>query len=154
MVEIKENTMDNNKKNSSYNSSYKHGNLMLASTTLSICVLMVLMLITTAFKSSISSLMTARTVSGILSALFFISAIVLGFMANKKDKSFWEFSIYSLIMSIGFISLLGLPFFVPGTKFFLSLFTTRNASAGLLLVNIIYLVFTLTYHTVKSKSEK
>ena len=154
MVEIKENTMDNNKKNSSYNSSYKHGNLMLASTTLSICVLMVLMLITTAFKSSVNSLMTARTVSGILSALFFAGAIVLGFMAGKKDKSFWEFSIYSLIMSMGFISLLGLPFFVPATKFFLALFTTRNASAGILLVNIIYLVFTLIYHNVKSKSEK
>ena len=65
----------NNKKYSTATSSYKHGNLMLASTTMSICVLMVLMLITTAFKSTTGSLLMARTASGILSAIFFIDFI-------------------------------------------------------------------------------
>ena len=142
-------------KNMSYNDrSYKHGNFMLASTTLSICTLLVLMLLTTAFKSTVNSLMTARLFSGIISAFFFAAFAVLAVLSVKKEKGLWEYAVYSFVMSMGFLSLLGVPFFLPTTKFFEALFTTKNAQAGLLAVNIIYLIATLTYHTVKSKPEK
>ncbi len=142
-------------KDMSYNDrSYKHGNYMIASTALGICTLMVLMLQATAFKSSVNSLMTARSFSGIISALFFIAFVVLTVLSAKRERGLWEYAAYSFVMSIGFLSLLGVPFFLPATAFFETLFTTRNAQAGLLIANIIYLAVTLTYHTVKSKPGK
>ena len=142
-------------RNTSYNDrSYKHGNYMIASTTLGICTLMVLMLLTTAFKSSVNSLMTARTFSAIISALFFIACVLLAVVSAKRERGLWEYSAYALVMSMGFLSLLGVPFFLPATTFFETLFTTKNAQAGILVTNIIYLALTLTYHTVKSKPGK
>ncbi len=147
--------MKKDNKNMSYNDkSYKHGNYMIASTTLGICTLMVLMLLTTAFKSSVDSLMTARTFSGIISALFFAAFVVLTALSAKRERGLWEYAAYSFVMSVGFLSLLGVPFFLPATGFFDALFTTRNAQAGLLIANIIYLAVTLTYHTLKSNPNK
>ena len=133
--------------------SYKHGNLMLISTTVSMCTLLALMLLSTAFKSSVSSLMMARGVSGVISGMFFAAFVVLAVLAGKKDRSLWEYSIYSFMMSIGFLSLLGVPFFLPAAGFVTKLFTTRNAQAGIMLVNLIYLVATLIYHTIKSNQK-
>ncbi|MBQ7901449.1 MAG: hypothetical protein IJ365_05755 [Clostridia bacterium] len=141
------------KANNNEANSYKHGNLMLISTTVAICTLLVLMLLSTAFKSSVNSLMMARSVSGVISGVFLAAFVVLGVFAHKKDKSLWEYSVYSLIMSVGFLSLLGVPFFLPATNLVTMLFTTRNAQAGIVLVNVIYLVGTLTYHTIKSKDK-
>ncbi len=150
-----ESDMANLKKQKSPNeaNSYKHGNLMLISTTLSICTLLVLMLLSTAFKSSVDSLIIARGISAIISALFFGAFIVLAVFAKKKDCNLWEYSIYCIIMSLGFLALLGVPFFLPALGFFTKIFTTRNAQAGIMLVNLIYLVSTLTYHTVKSSKK-
>lgn len=130
--------------------SYKHSNLMMVSTTLSICTLLVLMLISTAFKSTISSLVTARYASGVISALFFAGFVVLGFLSIKKDKSFIEYAIYSFVMSIGFLSLLGTPFFLPKLDLINKLFTTKYVQAGIMFVNVIYLVWALTYHNIKA----
>ena len=147
-----ESDMANNKKQKSPSeaNSYKHGNLMLISTTVAMCTILVLMLLSTAFKSSVDSLMMGRTVSAVISALFFLAFVVIAVFAKKKDRSLWEYSIYSFVMSVGFLSLLGVPFFLPAVGFFTKLFTTRNAQAGIMLVNLIYLAATLTYHTVKS----
>ena len=133
--------------------SYKHGNLMLISTTVAMCTMLVLMLLSTAFKSSVDSLMMGRTFSAVISAFFFLAFIVTALFAKKKDCHLWEYSIYSFIMSVGFLSLLGVPFFLPAVGFFTKLFTTRNAQAGIMLVNVVYLICTLTYHTVKSNKK-
>ena len=126
---------------------------MLISTTVAMCTLLVLMLLSTAFKSSVDSLMMARGVSAIISGIFFVAFLVVAVFAKKKDCSLWEYSIYSLIMSVGFLSLLGVPFFLPASGFIPKLFTTRNAQAGIMLVNLIYLIGTLTYHTIKSSKK-
>ena len=139
------------KDKTNYNSnSYKHGNLMTASAVLSLCTLMVLMLLSTAFKSSITTLVMARGVSAIISALFFAAFIILAVLAKKKDCNLWEYSIYSLVMSLGFLSLLGTPFFLPATDMINSLFKTQYAQAGIVTVNVIYLLATLIYHSYKS----
>lgn len=145
-----------NKKNNTYtkNAAYRHGNLMTASTTVSLCTLMVLMLLSTAFKSSISSLMMGRTVSAAVAVLFFVAFIVLAIIAKKKDRCFWEYSIYSLVMSVGFLSMLGTPFFLPSTDFINSIFRTQYAQAGIIAVNVVYLLATLIFHTVKSTEKK
>ncbi len=123
---------------------------MMVSTTLAICSMLVLMLLTTAFKSTISSLVIARSVSGIISAVFFASFVTLLILGIKKDKSLLEYAIYSIIMSLGFLALLGTPFFLPKITFFNNLFTTRNAQAGIVLVNIIYIIWALVYHNKQS----
>ncbi len=148
--------MANEKANKiSYNSnSYKHGNLMTVSTVLSLCTLMVLMLLSTAFKSSVASLLLARNASAIISALFFVAFAVLAFLAKKKDCCLWEYSLYSLVMSIGFLCLLGTPFFLPSTEVINALFRTKYAQAGIVAVNVIYLLATLIYHSVKSSEKK
>lgn len=141
----------NKKDKTNYNSnSYIHGNLMTASAVLSLCTIMVLMLLSTAFKSSISSLIIARVAAGTISALFFAAFIVLAVMAKKKDCNLWEFSIYSLVMSLGFLSMLGTPFFLPSTDFINSLFKTQYAQAGIVATNVIYLLGALIYHSYKS----
>lgn len=126
---------------------------MLISTAVAMCTLLVLMLLSTAFKSSVDSLMMGRNISAVISAVFFVAFLVVAVFAKKKDCSLWEYSIYSLIMSIGFLSLLGVPFFLPAVGFITKLFTTRNAQAGIMLVNLIYLIGTLTYHTIKSSKK-
>lgn len=134
--------------------SYKHGNLMMTSTIVCLCTLMVVMLISTAFKSSIASLMLARSVAGALSVLFFAAFVALAVMAKKKDCALWEYSIYSLIMSFGFLSMLGTPFFLPATDAINAMFRTKYVLAGLIAFNVVYLVSALIYHTVKSSHKK
>ncbi|MBQ8526083.1 MAG: hypothetical protein IJ460_05140 [Clostridia bacterium] len=148
--------MANKKENkNSYNSiAYKHGNLMTASTVLSLCTLMVLMLISTAFKSSVSSLMMARSATAVISALFFAAFVILAVMAKKKDCCLWEYSLYSLVMSIGFLCMLGTPFFLPATESVNAIFRTKYAQAGIIAINVAYLLATLIYHTVKSNEKK
>ncbi len=123
---------------------------MMVSTTLALCSMLVLMLLTTAFKSTISSLVIARSVSAIISAVFFASFVTLLILGIKKDKSLLEYAIYSVVMSLGFLALLGTPFFLPKITFFNNLFTTRNAQAGIVLVNIIYIIWALVYHNKQS----
>lgn len=145
-----------NRKNNTYikNAAYRHSNLMTASTVVCLCTLMVLMLLSTAFKSSISSLMMGRAISAAVSAFFFVSFIVLAVFAKKKDRCFWEYSIYSLVMSLGFLSMLGTPFFLPSTDFINSIFRTQYAQAGIIAVNVMYLPATLIFHTLKSSGNR
>lgn len=123
---------------------------MMVSTTLAICSLLVLMLLSTAFKSTINSLVMARNISAVISAVFFVAFVVLTSLSFKKDKSLLEYAIYSIVMSLGFLALLGTPFFLPKITFFNNLFTTRNAQAGIMLANIIYLIWALIYHNLKA----
>lgn len=152
--------INNNKKQNKelYNTlEYKHGNLMTASTIVCLITFMILMLLSTAFKS-FNSIMTARTVSAVISGVFLVCFAGMTVLAVKKDRSFWEYSIYSLVMSFGFLSLRGIPFFVPaalyGSKIIQTMFTTKYVQAGLIALNIVYLLGTLIYHTVKSSPKK
>ena len=138
----------------SYTEEYKHGNLMLISTSISLCSLMALMLLSTAFKSAFGTVMFGRIVSAILSGAFFIAFIITAYFAKKKDKSLWEYSIYSLIMAFGLLSLLGVPFFLPKTPLFMAIFKTKYAQAGIVTFNVIYLIASLIYHTCKSSKIK
>lgn len=149
--------MMNNKKTNkaTFNSiSYKHGNLMMTSTILSLSTLMVLMLLSTAFKSSVASLMLARSVSAVISAIFFAAFVVLAVLSKKKDASLWEYSIYSLVMSFAFLSLLGTPFFLPTTDVINAMFRTKYVQAGITVLNVAYLIGALIYHTIKSTNRK
>ena len=138
----------------SYTEEYKHGNLMLISTSISICSLMALMLLTTAFKSTFGTVMFGRIAAAILSGGFFIAFIATAYFAKTKDKSLWEYSIYSLIMAFGFLSLLGIPFFLPKTPLFMAIFKTKYAQAGAIGFNVVYLIVSLIYHTYISSKTK
>ncbi len=133
--------------------SYKHSNLMMISTTIAICSMLVLMLLSTAFRSTISSLVLARGACGVISAVFFVAFVALGVLGFKKDKFLLEYAIYSIVMSLGFLSLLGTPFFLPKIAFFNNLFTTRNAQAGIMLANIIYIIGAFIYHNRQSSKQ-
>ena len=142
------------KTTNNYSNSYKHGNYMMISTMLAMCTRLVLMLLSTAFKSA-NSINMAFSVSKIISLVFFAAFIIMGILSFKKDKSLLEYCIYSFIMSMGFLSLCGTPFFLPmNVTWSNSLFTTRYAQAGITAVNVIYIVWTLVYHGIKSEKKK
>lgn len=142
------------KATNNYSASYKHGNLIMISTILGMCTLLVVMLLSTAFKS-INSVNMAFGVSKTISVIFFISFIVTGILSVKKDKLFLEYCVYSLIMSLGFLSLCGTPFFLPSdVKFINSIFTTRYARVALIAVNILYLLWAFIYHGIKADNKK
>ena len=145
----------NNKTTKEYSNSYKHGNLMMISTMLGICTLLVVMLLSTAFKS-VSSIDTAFGISKIISYVFLVSFVVVSVFSFKKDKALWEYAIYSLVMAIGFMALGGTSavFFLPKNVDFLNkLVTTRNANIGLIAANIAYLIFAFVYHVIKSEKK-
>ena len=142
------------KATNNYSSSYKHGNLIMISTILGMCTLLVVMLLSTAFKS-INSVNLAFGVSKTISVVFFISFIVTGILSVKKDKLFLEYCVYSLIMSLGFLSLCGTPFFLPSdVNLINSVFTTRYARVALIAVNILYLLWSFIYHGIKADNKK
>ena len=143
--------MSNTNKNLNKNAiSLKHSNLMLSSTTLSMCTGVVLLLIYTSLKGSMNSFVFARTMCGAVSAVFFAAGIVLAVMTAKKDKCFLEFSIFSFVMSLGFLSMLGVPFFLLGINGIEKLFVTKYVIFTVAVLDVLYLVLSLAYHTVKS----
>lgn len=143
--------MSNTNKNLNKNAiSLKHSNLMLSSTTLSMCTGVVLLLIYTSLKGSMNSFVFARTMCGAVSAVFFAAGIVLAVMTAKKDKCFLEFSIFSFVMSLGFLSMLGVPFFLLGINGIEKLFVTKYVIFTVAVLDVLYLVLSLVYHTIKS----
>ena len=143
--------MSNTNKNLNKNAiSLKHSNLMLSSTTLSMCTGVVLLLIYTSLKGSMNSFVFARTMCGVVSALFFAAGIVLAVVTAKKDRCFLEFSIFSFVMSLGFLSMLGVPFFLLGINGIEKLFVTKYVIFTVAVLDVLYLVLSLVYHTIKS----
>ncbi len=131
--------------------SLKHTNLMLSSTTLSMCTGIVLLLIYTSLKGSMNSFVFARTMCGVVSALFFAAGIVLAVMTAKKDKSFLEFAIFSFVMSFGFLSMLGVPFFLLWADGIEKFFVTKYVITAVAVIDVLYLIVSLVYHTVKPR---
>jgi len=146
---------NNNENAAVYNSaSYKHGNLMMISTVIGMCTLLIVMLLSTAFKS-INSVNLAFGVSKVISALFFVAFIVSGILSIKKDRLFIEYCIYALVMSLGFLSLCGTPFFLPSNVAFINaIFSTRYTRIALISLNILYLLWSFLYHGIKADNKK
>ena len=122
----------------------KHTNLMLASTTVSIC---------TGLKGTMSSFVFSRTMCGVISAIMLIGAIVLTFISAKKDALYTEFAVFAYVMSFAFLSMLGVPFFLRGINGIEKFFVTQYVMFATAVIDVIYLIISLVYHTFKS-SEK
>ncbi len=131
----------------------KHTNLMLVSTTVSICTGLVLLLIYTGLKGTMSSFVFSRTMCGVISAIMLIGAIVLTFVSAKKDVLYTEFAVFAYVMSFAFLSMLGVPFFLRGINGIEKFFVTQYVMFATAVVDVIYLIISLVYHTFKS-SEK
>lgn len=144
----------NEKATSNYSASYKHGNLMMVSTILGMCTLLIVMLLSTAFKSA-NSVNMAFGISKAISLAFFVSFVVNGTLSIKKDKLFVEYCVYSFVMAFGFLSLCGTPFFLPSdVELINSIFTTKYTRIALISVNIVYLLWSFLYHGIKSDNKK
>ncbi len=143
--------MVNTNKNLNKNTlSLKHTNLMLSSTTLAMCTGIVLLLVYTSLKGSMNAFVFARTMCGVVSALFFAAGIILAVMTAKKDKSFLEFSIFSFLMSIGFLNMLGVPFFLSWIEGIEKFFVTQYVIFVTAIIDVLYFIASLVYHTIKS----